>query len=100
MMYLSGRALHPVTANLASRISEEFRGDLMLSFAGGADCFNVADLLAAGMKTVTVCSDLLKTGGYLRMLQYMENLESAMDEVGAADYDRLHRPQGHVPGRI
>ena len=85
MMYLSGRALHPVTTNLASKISEEFRGDLMLSFAGGADCFNVADLLAGGMKTVTVCSDLLKTGGYLRMLQYMENLDAAMDEAGAVD---------------
>ncbi len=85
MMYLSGRALHPVTTNLASKISEDFRGDLMLSFAGGADCFNVADLLASGMKTVTVCSDLLKTGGYLRMLQYMENLDAAIEEVGAVD---------------
>ena len=89
MMYLSGRALHPVTTNLASKISEEFRGDLMLSFAGGADCFNVAELLASGMKTVTVCSDLLKTGGYLRMLQYMENLDSAMNEVGALDLPDL-----------
>ncbi len=87
MMYLSGRALHPVTTNLASKISEEFRGDLMLSFAGGADCFNVADLLAGGMKTVTVCSDLLKTGGYLRMLQYMENLEAAIEAIGASDMD-------------
>ncbi len=85
MMYLSGRALHPVTTNLASKISEEFRGDLMLSFAGGADCFNVADLLAGGMKTVTVCSDLLKTGGYLRMVQYMENLGAAIESVGAVD---------------
>jgi NADPH-dependent glutamate synthase beta subunit-like oxidoreductase len=85
MMYLSGRALHAVTTNLASRISEEFRGDLMLSFAGGADCFNVADLLASGMRTVTVCSDLLKSGGYLRMLQYMENVDDAYDEVGAVD---------------
>ncbi len=85
MMYLSGRALHAVTTNLASRISEEFRGDLMLSFAGGADCFNVADLLRGGMKTITVCSDLLKSGGYLRMLQYMENVEAAYDKVGAVD---------------
>ncbi len=85
MMYLSGRALHSVTTNLAARISEEFRGDLMLSFAGGADCFNVSDLLASGMRTVTVCSDLLKTGGYLRMLQYMENVDSAFDDVGALD---------------
>jgi putative selenate reductase len=89
MMYMSGRALHPVTTNLASRISEDFRGDLMLSFAGGADCFNVADLLASGMKTVTVCSDLLKTGGYLRLLQYMENLDAAMDDVGAVNLTDL-----------
>ena len=38
-MYLSGRALHPVTANLANLLNEEFRGDLLFSFAGGADAF-------------------------------------------------------------
>jgi NADPH-dependent glutamate synthase beta subunit-like oxidoreductase len=85
MMYLSGRALHAVTTNLAMRISEDFRGDLLLSFAGGADAFNVADLLRSGMKTVTVCSDLLKSGGYLRMAQYIEHLDKAMDDVGAGD---------------
>ncbi|NNC40235.1 MAG: FAD-dependent oxidoreductase [Acidimicrobiia bacterium] len=85
MMYLSGRALHAVTANLAMRISEDFRGDLLLSFAGGADAFNVADLLKSGMKTVTVCSDLLKSGGYLRMLQYVEQLGKEIDDVGAAN---------------
>ncbi len=85
MMYLSGRALHAVTTNLALALSEEFRGDLLISFAGGADCFNVADLLRSGVKTITVCSDLLKSGGYMRMLQYLENLEQAMDAVGALD---------------
>ena len=85
MMYLSGRALHAVTTNLALTLSEEFRGDLLISFAGGADCFNVADLLRSGVKTVTVCSDLLKSGGYMRMLQYLEGLDAAMDQVGALD---------------
>ncbi len=85
MMYLSGRALHPVTTNLASLLFEEFRGDLLLSFAGGADAFNSAELLAGGMKTITVCSDLLKSGGYLRLLQYMEQVEEAIDKVGASD---------------
>ncbi|MGD2051178.1 MAG: FAD-dependent oxidoreductase [Acidimicrobiia bacterium] len=84
-MYMSGRSLHAVTTNLAQRLVEEFRGGLLLSFAGGADCFNVADLLRSGMKTVTVCSDLLKSGGYLRMLQYMEKLDEELDAVGAAD---------------
>ncbi len=85
MMYLSGRALHAVTTNLAHALSEEFRGDLLISFAGGADCFNVADLLRSGVTSITVCSDLLKSGGYLRLLQYFETLNSAMDEAGAVD---------------
>ncbi len=84
-MYLSGRALHAVTVNLAAAIAEEFRGEMPLSFAGGADCFNVADLLGAGIRTVTVCSDLLKSGGYLRMLQYAEKVDAAYDTVGALD---------------
>ena len=91
MMYLSGRALHAVTTNLASRLTEEFEGNLLISFAGGADCFNVADLLRSGMVTVTVCSDLLKSGGYMRMLQYFETLDAAMDEVDAVDLSDLVR---------
>jgi putative selenate reductase len=86
MMYLSGRALHPVTANLALKISEEFPG-LLFSFAGGADAFNVADLLRSGAKTITVCSDLLKSGGYMRLLQYFEELDAAMDAVAATSID-------------
>jgi len=82
-MYMSGRALHAVTVNLAYTLMQEFNGELLISFAGGADCFNVPDLLASGMVTVTVCSDLLKSGGYMRMLQYFETLEASMDEVGA-----------------
>ena len=85
MMYLSGRSLLPVTVNLASKIREDFGDELMMSFAGGADCFNVADLMRSGMTSVTVCSDLLKTGGYLRMLQYTENLAAEMEEVGATN---------------
>ena len=88
-MYLSGRALHPVTVNLANLLNEEFRGDLLFSFAGGADAFNVADLLAGGMKTITTCSDLLKSGGYLRMIQYMEQVRDAADKVGARDITDL-----------
>ncbi|MFQ5525216.1 MAG: FAD-dependent oxidoreductase [Thermoanaerobaculia bacterium] len=87
MMYLSGRALHAVTTNLAHTLSEEFRGDLLMSFAGGADCFNVPDLLRCGIASVTVCSDLLKSGGYLRLLQYFETLNGALDSVEALDLD-------------
>lgn len=82
MMYLSGRPLHAITVNLAHQISEEFNGELPMSFSAGADCFNSADLLAAGMQTITVCSDLLKTGGYLRLLQYIEAVKDAFPVNG------------------
>jgi len=71
MMYLSGRPLHAVTVNLAATIAEEFDGSLPMSFSAGASCHNAADLLRSGMQTITVCSDLLKTGGYLRLLDYI-----------------------------
>ena len=39
-------------------------------------------LLGAGMQTITVCSDLLKTGGYLRLLQYLESTRNAFEAPG------------------
>jgi len=85
MMYLSGRPLHAITVNLAHVLAEEFDGKLPMSFSAGADCFNAADLLASGMQTITVCSDLLKTGGYLRLLQYIEMVREAFLETNAVD---------------
>ena len=97
-MYLSGRALHAVTVNLASRISDAFEGSMPLSFAGGADAFNLPDLLAGGLRTVTVCSDLLKTGGYLRLLQYPEEVDAAFDAVGATGIDDYVRRRALAGG--
>jgi len=75
MMYLSGRPLHAVTVNLAATLADEFDGQLPMSFSAGASCYNAANLLQAGMQTITVCSDLLKTGGYLRLLDYIKAVE-------------------------
>jgi len=91
MMYLSGRPLHALTTNLALLVAEEFAGAMPLSFAGGADCFSAPHLLACGLRPVTVCSDLLKSGGYLRLLQYLETTGAAMEEAGAADLDDFAR---------
>ncbi|HEX7552502.1 MAG TPA: hypothetical protein VF378_03035, partial [Geothrix sp.] len=87
MMYLSGRALHPLTLTLAELVVEETDGKVPISFCGGADALNFADLVADGLGPVTVCTDLLKPGGYARLQQYLVNLESAMDEVGADSLD-------------
>ncbi len=74
MVYTSGRALHPISINLAARLQNDFNGELDLTFSAGVDAFNVTDTLACGLTPITVCSDLLKPGGYLRMVQYLEEL--------------------------
>jgi len=77
MMYMSGRALHPVSVNLARKLQNDFSGELDISFSGGADAFNIVDLFKCGLTPVTVCTDLLKPGGYGRLNQYVENLRKA-----------------------
>jgi putative selenate reductase len=89
MMYLSGRPLHAVTVHLAKKLADEFDGCLPMSFSAGANCFNAPDLLAAGMQTITVCSDLLKTGGYLRLLQYIETVSEAFNKANAGAIDEF-----------
>lgn len=76
MMYMSGRALHPLAINLANTLQKQFGHTLHISFSGGVDAFNIAETLRCGFKTVTVCSDLLKPGGYMRLHQYIERLHS------------------------
>ncbi len=81
MMYMSGRPLHPITVQVAALLQEEFDGSLDVSYSGGADHANTPDLLACGLGPVTVCSDLLRPGGYQRMRQYVETLDDAMGEA-------------------
>ena len=88
-MYMSGRALYPVTMNLFHRLIEDLDGDLSVSYSAGADALNVADVLSAGARPVTVASDLLKPGGYGRFSQYLEALKAEMDSQGADDLDSL-----------
>lgn len=85
MMYMSGRALHPIAINVAQKLQNEFNGDLCLSFSAGANAFNIADILSCGFKTVTGCSDILRPGGYMRLNQYFEELNCHFTENGSND---------------
>jgi putative selenate reductase len=89
MMYMSGRALHPISVNLAARLQKEFNGELLLSFSAGADAFNVTDLISCGFRTVTVCSDLLRPGGYLRLSQYFTELRAGLQKADAKSINDL-----------
>jgi len=90
-MYLSGRPLHAVTVAVAQLLLQQLDRAPMMSFSGGADAMNTPDLLRCGMRTVTVCTDLLKPGGYLRLRQYLENIDSSMRAVDAPDLDSFIR---------
>lgn len=84
-MYLSGRALYPLTTSLAHRLAAEFAGRLPISFSGGCDGLNAAPLLAAGITPLTMATTLLKPGGYGRLSQ------------AAASLDNL---PGNTPGQV
>ncbi len=77
MMYASGKVLHPISINVARNLQNDFGGNLDISFSGGADAYNIADIVSCGLYPVTVSSDLLKPGGYGRLQQYIDNLKAA-----------------------
>ncbi len=98
-MYMSGRALYPLTMNLFRKLTQEFNGDLNVSYSAGADALNAATILGCGACPITAASDLLKPGGYSRTLQWLENVEAEMGQQGAASLDETgSRPDGQPGG--
>lgn len=71
-MYMSGRALFPLSMAVAARLTEDFGGELRISYSGGADSYNIKNIVDAGIWPVTVATTLLKPGGYQRMKQLAE----------------------------
>ncbi|MCD8116821.1 MAG: putative selenate reductase subunit YgfK [Oscillospiraceae bacterium] len=73
-MYMSGRALYPLTTELASRLSKEFGGALRISYSGGADWHSVEGLYKAGIWPITMATNLLRPGGYNRLAQLSQTV--------------------------
>lgn len=92
-MYMSGRALYPLTINLAAKLAAEFEGRLKISYAGGADAFNIARIFQSGIWPITVATTLLKPGGYARLKQMAEELEPhlARNGDGLVDVQQLQK---------
>ncbi|MBU3143001.1 putative selenate reductase subunit YgfK [Clostridium sp. CF012] len=74
-MYMSGKSLYPLSIALASKLSKEFNGKLKISYSGGADFFNIADIFETGIWPITIATTLLKIGGYERCVQIAETLK-------------------------
>lgn len=83
LMYLSGPPLHVLSMNAMHRFRSAMSDDFHISFSAGIAKHNFPDAVLCNMKPITTCTDLLKTGGYTRMFDYLKNLTREMDKCGA-----------------
>ncbi|MCR5269052.1 MAG: putative selenate reductase subunit YgfK [Lachnospiraceae bacterium] len=84
-MYMSGRALYPLSISLAAKLAEEFDGRLPISYSGGADIHNIASIVRSGVWPVTIATTVLKPGGYARMYQISMAFASMDPGTGGID---------------
>jgi len=78
-MYMSGRALFPLSISLAQKLAKAFKGEMPLSYSGGADALNIKTIFETGIRPVTVCTTILKPGGYERIKQMSEICEPLLN---------------------
>ncbi len=99
-MYLSGPPLHVIASTLLDELIcalpgvfnlAGHGGDVQVSFSAGVSKENLSDTLGMGVAPVTVCSDLLKPGGYGRLAPMLNRLAIEMRQAGAADLGTWHR---------
>jgi len=90
-MYMSGRALFPLTINLADKISQELNGEINISYSGGANIDNTGDILNCGIYPITMATELLKPGGYTRIYQIANQIELKKSNAGKVDLAKLNK---------
>jgi len=92
-MYLSGRPLHVLAVTLLDRLMAALPGELDLAgnaggipvaFSAGVDKDNLGGMIGLGLAPVTICSDLLKPGGYGRLAQGLRSWRKALQTAGWA----------------
>ncbi len=88
-VYLSGQPLHVLAMHLVRRFRRVFGDRFPISFAAGIDRGNFPDAVALGLVPITVCTDLLRKGGYGRLYGYHAELRKRMAEAGARTVDEL-----------
>ena len=101
-MYLSGPPLHVVSTTLLGELHralpgklkvEGGGGDIQVSFSAGITKDNLPEAAGLGLAPITICSDLLKPGGYGRLKPMLHALRDRMTEAGAGNLAewRAHR---------
>jgi putative selenate reductase len=97
-MYLSGKRLHVLATAVLDKLMDALPGVFALgpepgpvpvAFSAGIDKDNLTEAVALGLRPVTICSDLLKPGGYGRMAQGLRKLGKTMKDLGVGDLPGL-----------
>ena len=83
-MYLSGPPLHVIAMTLLTKFRSHLPPEVMVSFSAGITKDNLVDSLAVGVNPATVCSDLLKPGGYGRLVPMLKKLTTTIADAGFA----------------
>ncbi len=98
--YMSGRALFPITVRLAARLAAALPDPMPLSFCGGVSARNAADCVRAGLGPLTVATEILKPGGYLRLAEIAYEAARALPDAPARpDAAALARLADEARGR-
>jgi putative selenate reductase len=84
VMYMSGPPLHVITLNLVKKLREHLGTQIPISFSAGVDAHNFANMVAMNFVPITTCTDLLRPGGYSRLIRYLDNLAAKMQTSGVS----------------
>ena len=87
--YLSGKALYPLSLSVAILLNGRFDGRLPMSYSGGADGLSLKELAETGIWPITVCTTLLKSGGYYRLKQLADVFPEAVYELSTKKMNDL-----------
>ena len=87
VMYMSGQPLHVIAMQLVARWREVWAAEMPISFSAGIEARNFAEAVACDLRPITVCTDLLRPGGYGRLPRMIKRLEDRMEELGAHTVD-------------
>jgi len=100
-IYLSGPPLHVLAVELLADLDRELggalclgpddSGELPVAFSAGVNRANFPTMTGMGLAPVTVCSDLLRPGGYGRLGPMLKDLRDAMRAAGCADIPSWRR---------
>jgi putative selenate reductase len=104
-MYLSGPPLHVVALTLLDELHRALPGRLRVdgqdgtvevSFSAGVTKKNAASMAGLGVAPITVCSDLLKPGGYGRLKPMLGAVAEAITAAGCTDLVGWRAREGEV----